>query len=33
MTINRAIEFWEGKEKPKDNDDLVDAVQTMFHFN
>ena len=33
MTINRAVRFWKGKEKPKDNADLVDAVQTMFHFN
>jgi hypothetical protein len=33
MSINKAISFWKGTQKPKDNDDLVDAVQTMFHFN
>ena len=33
MSINKAINFWKGTHKPKSNDELVDAVQTMFHFN
>ena len=33
MSINKAIDFWKGTHKPKNNDELVDAVQTMFHFN
>ena len=33
MSINKAINFWKGTHKPKNNDELVDAVQTMFHFN
>ena len=33
MAINKASKFWNGTHNTKNNDELVDAVQTMFHFN